>query len=111
MDKKFKSRSVNFGFSGGEKKRSEMLQLLLFEPKYAILDEIDSGLDIDALKLVCSAINKIKAETSTGFLIITHYNKIFDYTKPDKVYILKNGKIFQEGKVELIKEIQKKGFS
>ena len=110
LDKKFKSRFVNKGFSGGERKRFEILQLLLFEPKYAILDEIDSGLDIDGLKLVCNQINNIKKETKMGILIITHHNKILEYIKPDKVIILKDGKIEKEGNVELANQILEKGY-
>jgi len=111
MDKKLTSRFVNFGFSGGEKKRSEILQLLLFEPKYAILDEIDSGLDVDALKIIIKTINKIKEEKKIGIFIITHYDKILTQLKPDRVYVLKNGKITNHGNYELAKEIFEKGFN
>jgi len=111
MDKKLTSRFVNFGFSGGEKKRSEILQLLMFEPKYAILDEIDSGLDVDALKIIINAINKIKEEKKVGFFIITHYDKILDEIKPDKVYVLKNGKIENIGDYSLAKKTLDKGFN
>lgn len=111
IDAKFRTRSVNKGFSGGEKKRSEILQLLLFEPKFAILDEIDSGLDVDALKIVTRGINKVKEIAKTGFLIITHHNKILESINLDQVLILKNGIIDREGGVELAKEIELKGFN
>jgi Fe-S cluster assembly ATP-binding protein len=111
LDKKIKSRFVNKGFSGGEKKRLEIVQLLLLEPKYAILDEIDSGLDVDGLKLIAEKINEIKLEKNMGILIITHYNKILEYIKPDKVLILKKGKIEKEGDSKLAKEILETGFN
>ena len=110
LDKKFKSRFVNKGFSGGEKKRFEMLQLLLLEPKYAIFDEIDSGLDVDGLKIICDQINNIKKEKKTGILIITHYNKILEYINPDKVILLKEGKIKKTGDINLAKSILENGF-
>lgn len=110
MDKKFKSRYLNLGFSGGEKKKSELLQLLLFEPKFAILDEIDSGLDVDALKLVVKIISNLNKENNTGFLIITHLNKILEYLNVNKVLILKEGKIVEVGDSSLIKRIEEKGF-
>ncbi len=110
IDSKFRGRSVNKGFSGGEKKRSEVLQMMLFEPKFAILDEIDSGLDVDALKTVSQAINMVRKDCKTGILIITHYNKILDYVKPDRVYVLKKGEIVEQGDFSLAKRIEKKGF-
>lgn len=110
LDSKFRSRSVNVGFSGGEKKRSEILQLLLFEPKFAILDEIDSGLDIDSLKNIGEIIKKVKTELNTGFIIITHHTKILEYLSPDKVIILDNGRISRTGDKELVNEIIEKGF-
>lgn len=110
MDASFRRRSINAGFSGGEKKRSEILQLLLFEPKFAILDEVDSGLDVDALKIVSQSISKVQKETKMGIFIITHYNKILSYVKADRVIILKAGKIVREGGAELIKEVEEKGF-
>lgn len=110
MDKKFRSRYLNFGFSGGEKKKSEILQLLLFEPKFAILDEIDSGLDVDALKLVGSAISKAHDENKTGFLVITHLNKILEYIKPDRVLVIKKGRIVEVGNLDVAKRIEEKGF-
>ena len=111
MDSKFRSRFVNSGFSGGEKKRSEILQMMLFEPKYAVLDEIDSGLDVDALKVVCNGIEKVRKISNTGILIITHYSKLLDYIKPDRVYVMKKGKIVKSGFAEIAEEIQKKGFN
>ena len=110
MDSKFRVRSINKGFSGGEKKRSEILQMLLFEPKFALLDEIDSGLDVDALKIVSKGIEKVKNESNTGILIITHYNKILDYVKPNRVYILKKGEIVESGDGEIAKRIENRGF-
>lgn len=111
IDSKFRTRFVNKGFSGGEKKRSEILQLLLFEPEFAILDEIDSGLDVDALKIVAKGIKKVRDSSETGLLIITHHNKILEYLEPDNVLILKNGKIVEEGGKELAKRIEEKGFA
>lgn len=115
IDSKFANRSLNEGFSGGEKKRCEILQLSLLEPKYAILDETDSGLDVDALKIIAKGINQIKQnmkkeEKEMGILIITHYNKILEYIVPDKVVLMKNGKIDKTGGKELAKEIEEWGF-
>ena len=115
IDSKFANRSLNEGFSGGEKKRCEILQLSLLEPKYAILDETDSGLDVDALKIVSKGITHIKEKMKKegkemGILIITHYNKILEYIVPDKVVLIQNGKIGKTGGKELAKEIEKKGF-
>lgn len=110
IEPKMKSRFLNVGFSGGEKKRIETLQMLLLEPKFVILDEIDSGLDVDALKVVCKVINKLKNQCNTGFIIITHYTKLFKYLKPDNVYIMKKGSIVKEGNSSLISEIDEKGF-
>lgn len=103
-------RSLNEGFSGGEKKRTEILQLMILQPKYAILDETDSGLDVDALKLVAEGINKARTK-NMGILIITHYNKILDYIQPDKVHIMKNGKIIQSEGPELAKTIELQGYA
>jgi len=115
IDSKFANRNLNEGFSGGEKKRCEILQLSLLEPKYAILDETDSGLDVDALKIVAKGIVMIKQNLKKegkdmGILIITHYNKILDYIVPNKVVLIQNGKIGKTGGKELAKEIEKKGF-
>ena len=108
MDKIFMGRYVNEGFSGGEKKKAEILQLAVLNPKLAILDETDSGLDIDSLKIIADGINKLKNNNS--FLIITHYNRILNYIKPDRVYVMINGKIAKEGKAELANEIEKNGY-
>lgn len=105
------SRSVNEGFSGGEKKRAEMLQLAVLEPKIAILDEIDSGLDVDALKVVAEAIEVIRQEQKTGILLITHYQRLVNELKPTQVSIMVNGKIVKTGGAELMKEVETQGYS
>jgi Fe-S cluster assembly ATP-binding protein len=110
IDQDFLERQINRGFSGGEKKKLEILQLLTLDPKLAILDETDSGLDIDALKIVSKGIKKFMKKDKS-VIIITHHQKILDYIKPDKVYILKKGQIIKEGKKSLIKEIEKKGYN
>jgi len=110
LDAKFRGRFVNTGFSGGEKKRSELLQLMLFEPDFVILDEIDSGLDVDGLKLVGEMLNKILAKRKMGMIIITHHNKILEHITPSKVLVLKNGSIEKCGGIELMKQIEKTGF-
>lgn len=108
----FLKRSVNDGFSGGEKKKLEMLQLLVLEPNFAIVDEIDTGLDVDALKLVASALDKVsKSSFKPAFLIITHYQRIFNYLKPDFVHIMKQGKIVVSGKADLILKIEREGYA
>lgn len=109
IPEEFRKRSLNTGFSGGEKKRNEILQLSILDPKYAIMDETDSGLDVDALKVVAEGINKLKTEKNT-FLIITHYNRILHHIVPDKVIVMKEGKIIKEGEKELAKEIEENGF-
>lgn len=111
LDAKFRGRFVNSGFSGGEKKKAELLQLMLFEPKYVILDEIDSGLDVDGIKLVSEMLNKIIKTRKMGVLIITHYNKIFEYIKPNKVIVLKSGEIVETGGIEVANKILKNGFN
>lgn len=111
IDLSFVERPVNVGFSGGEKKRSEMLQLAVLEPKLAILDEIDSGLDIDALRIVCNSINAIRADNQeTSFLLITHYQRILDYVTPDFVHVMQEGKIVRSGGPELAQELEKIGY-
>jgi len=102
-------RNVNEGFSGGEKKRSEILQMMLLEPKLCILDEIDSGLDVDALKSVAEGINAIKGK-DRSIVIITHYERILNYVKPDFVHVMHNGRIIKSGSFELALEIDKKGY-
>ncbi|MBA1432971.1 MAG: Fe-S cluster assembly ATPase SufC [Epsilonproteobacteria bacterium] len=104
------ARSLNEGFSGGEKKRNETLQMLMLEPDFIILDEIDSGLDIDALRAVSDGINKIKDGKRT-FLIITHYSRILDYVKPDYVHVLKDGQIVKTAGPELVAELEEKGYT
>lgn len=103
------NRSLNEGFSGGEKKRNEILQLAVLDPKLAILDETDSGLDIDALRIVASGVNKLRSENN-AFLIITHYQRLLDYIVPDFVHILYNGKIIKSGTKELALELEEKGY-
>jgi Fe-S cluster assembly ATP-binding protein len=109
MDRSFTSRSVNEGFSGGEKKRNEILQLMMLEPKYAILDETDSGLDIDALKIVSRGVNAMRSE-NRGFLVITHYQRLLNYIQPDIVHVLKDGRIVKTGGKELSLELEEKGY-
>ena len=103
-------RSVNTGFSGGEKKRYEILQMSILDPDLAILDETDSGLDIDALKIVTDGVNNIKSKNNS-FLIITHYQKLLDYIKPDYVHVMRNGEIIKSGGPEVALEIEKDGFA
>ena len=109
IDEKLIKRSVNTGFSGGEKKRSEILQMSLLEPKLAILDETDSGLDIDAMKIVSDGVNSLRSK-DRSFLIITHYQRLLDYIKPDFVHVLINGKIAKTGCSELALELDKIGY-
>ena len=109
LDDSFLKRSINDGFSGGEKKKSEILQLLTINPKLAVLDETDSGLDVDALKTVAQAVNGL-TDSNRSFLIVTHYQRLLDYIKPDFVHILVNGKIVNSGDYELALEIEKSGY-
>ncbi len=112
MDESFSDRYLNQGFSGGEKKKSEILQLAVLNPKIAVLDETDSGLDIDALKAVANGINIIlKNDKDKSFLIITHYKRILEYIKPEKLSIMIDGKIALEGGSELVDELEEKGYS
>jgi len=111
MDKSFMNRYLNEGFSGGEKKRAEILQLAVLEPKMAILDETDSGLDRDALKIVGEGVNKILEKNRMGILLITHYNRILHYIKPDKVMIMVDGKVVHQGGSELADEIEASGYA
>ncbi len=111
MDPAFSERNVNEGFSGGEKKRHEILQLELLKPKIAILDETDSGLDVDALRIVAEGVNRIKAETNIGLLLITHYTRILRYIKPDFVHVFAHGKIVEEGGPELADRLEEKGYA
>ncbi len=109
MDSKFLSRSLNEGFSGGEKKRNEIFQMAMLEPKLAILDETDSGLDIDALKVVANGVNRLKSKDN-AVIIITHYQRLLDYIIPDFVHVLHNGKIVKSGGKELAHELEEKGY-
>ena len=109
MDPGFANRYLNVGFSGGEKKRMEILQLLTLQPKYAILDETDSGLDVDALKIVAEGINKFSSENS-GVLLITHYQRILDYVRPNFVHIMMDGKIVESGGPELARKVESEGY-
>ena len=103
-------RYLNDGFSGGEMKRLEMLQLMLIEPKVAILDEIDSGVDVDAQKIVAESINHISKVTKTSFIIVTHYQRLLNFIKPDKVHVVLDGKINQSGDMSLVDELERKGY-
>jgi Fe-S cluster assembly ATP-binding protein len=109
MDRSFTGRSVNEGFSGGEKKRNEILQLMMLEPRYAILDETDSGLDIDALKIVSRGVNAMRSE-NRGFLVITHYQRLLNYIQPDIVHVLIDGRIAHTGGRELALKLEEKGY-
>jgi Fe-S cluster assembly ATP-binding protein len=110
MDEKFLYRAVNEGFSGGEKKRNEILQMAMLEPQLCILDETDSGLDIDALKIVAEGVNALRSE-NRAFVMITHYQRLLDYIKPDFVHVLADGKIVKSGGAELALELEEKGYS
>ena len=107
----FSERNVNEGFSGGEKKRHEILQMELLRPKIAILDETDSGLDIDALRVVSEGVNRIKESSDLGVMLITHYTRILKYIKPDFVHVFANGKIVEEGGPELADKLEEKGYA
>ncbi|MFM2170590.1 MAG: Fe-S cluster assembly ATPase SufC [Verrucomicrobiota bacterium] len=109
MDRKFTARSVNEGFSGGEKKRNEILQLMMLEPKYSILDETDSGLDIDALKIVAKGVNAMRSP-DRGFLLITHYQRLLDYIAPDYVHVMHAGQIVRSGGPQLALELEQNGY-
>jgi len=109
IDRKFLSRSLNVGFSGGEKKRNEIFQMAMLEPKLAILDETDSGLDIDALRIVANGVNKLRSEDN-AVLVITHYQRLLDYIVPDVVHVLMDGKIVKTGGKELAHELEEKGY-
>lgn len=109
IDRKFLSRSLNEGFSGGEKKRNEIFQMAMLEPKLAILDETDSGLDIDALRIVANGVNKLKS-SKNAIVVITHYQRLLDYIVPDFVHVLYNGKIVKTGDASLALELEEKGY-
>jgi Fe-S cluster assembly ATP-binding protein len=110
MDPAFAERNVNEGFSGGEKKRHEILQLELLAPKTAILDETDSGLDVDALRIVSEGVNRVRETGTTGVLLITHYTRILRYIKPDFVHVFVNGRIVEEGGPELAERLESEGY-
>jgi Fe-S cluster assembly ATP-binding protein len=109
MSSIFLSRNVNEGFSGGEKKRNEILQMILLESELSILDETDSGLDIDALKIISKGINSFM-DSNKAIILITHYQRLLDYIKPDYVHVMQNGKIIKTGNAELAKELESKGY-
>ncbi|MCH1401149.1 MAG: Fe-S cluster assembly ATPase SufC [Schleiferiaceae bacterium] len=109
MDKSYLSRSLNEGFSGGEKKRNEIFQMAMLEPKLAILDETDSGLDIDALRIVANGVNKLRSKDN-AVVVITHYQRLLDYIKPDYVHVLYQGKIVKSGGPELAHELEERGY-
>ena len=109
IDKKFMSRSINQGFSGGEKKRNEIFQMAMLDPTFAILDETDSGLDIDALRIVSDGVNQLRSKDN-AFLVITHYQRLLDYIVPDVVHVLYNGRIVRSGDKELALELEDKGY-
>jgi Fe-S cluster assembly ATP-binding protein len=110
MDKSFAERNVNEGFSGGEKKRHEILQLELLKPKFAVLDETDSGLDVDALKIVSEGVNRAKENSDLGVLLITHYTRILRYIKPDFVHVFVNGRVAEQGGPELADRLENEGY-
>ncbi|MDR1590408.1 MAG: Fe-S cluster assembly ATPase SufC [Puniceicoccales bacterium] len=110
LDHDFSSRALNVGFSGGEKKRCEVLQMLMLQPSFAILDEIDSGLDIDALKLVAENINSLRSH-DFSCLIITHYQRLLDYIIPDRVHVLEGGKVIHSGGNEVVRELEENGYA
>lgn len=109
MDRKFTARAVNEGFSGGEKKRNEILQMMMLDPKYCLLDETDSGLDIDALQVVAKGVNAMRSP-DRGFLVITHYQRLLDYIEPDYVHVMSDGKIVKSGDKSLALELEKNGY-
>jgi len=111
MDVEMLKRPVNVGFSGGEKKRAEMVQMGIMNPKFAVLDETDSGLDIDALKAVGAGINRIMRAPDKGVLLITHYQRLLDYVEPDGVHVLRNGRIERSGGPELARELEREGYA
>ena len=110
MDPEFAERNVNEGFSGGEKKRHEILQMELLSPKIAILDETDSGLDVDALRIVSEGVNRVKEATGLGVMLITHYTRILNYIKPDFVHVFVNGRIAEQGGPELAERLEAEGY-
>lgn len=110
MDEKFLKRSVNTGFSGGEKKRNEILQMLILEPKLAVLDETDSGLDIDALEVIANGVNSLRSR-ERSIIVVTHYQRLLNYIKPDLIHVLYNGRIIKSGDASLALRLEEKGYS
>jgi Fe-S cluster assembly ATP-binding protein len=110
MDPEFAERNVNEGFSGGEKKRHEILQMELLQPKIAILDETDSGLDVDALRIVSEGVNRVKDNTGLGVMLITHYTRILNYITPDYVHVFVAGRVAEEGGPELAERLEAEGY-
>lgn len=110
VDSSFAERNVNEGFSGGEKKRHEILQMELLAPKFAVLDETDSGLDVDALKIVSEGVNRVKESTNVGIMLITHYTRILQYVKPDHVHVFVAGRVAEEGGPELADQLEETGY-
>ncbi|GAA1541585.1 MULTISPECIES: Fe-S cluster assembly ATPase SufC [Brevibacterium] len=110
VDPEFASRNVNEGFSGGEKKRHEILQMEMLKPQFAVLDETDSGLDVDALRIVSEGINRVREATDVGVLLITHYTRILSYVKPDHVHVIIKGKVAEEGGPELADRLENEGY-
>lgn len=111
MDSEMLRRPVNVGFSGGEKKRAEMVQMGIIEPRFAVLDETDSGLDIDALRIVGEGINRIMRAPNKGVLLITHYERLLEHVRPDRVHVLVNGRIVRSGDIELARELEREGYA
>jgi Fe-S cluster assembly ATP-binding protein len=111
MDAEMLKRPVNVGFSGGEKKRAEMVQMGIMQPKFAVLDETDSGLDIDALRIVGEGINRIMRAPGKGVLLITHYERLLEHVRPDRVHVLQAGKITRSGDIELARELEREGYA
>ena len=110
MDPTFAERNVNEGFSGGEKKRHEILQLELLKPKFAVLDETDSGLDVDALRVVAEGVNRVKENTDVGVMLITHYTRVLNYITPDHVHVFVNGRVAEQGGPELANRLEAEGY-
>jgi Fe-S cluster assembly ATP-binding protein len=110
MDSEMLKRPVNVGFSGGEKKRAEMVQMGIIQPRFAVLDETDSGLDIDALRIVGEGINRIMRSADKGVLLITHYERLLEYVRPDRVHVLQAGRITRSGDIELARDLEREGY-
>ena len=111
MDAEMLKRPVNVGFSGGEKKRAEMVQMGILAPRFAVLDETDSGLDIDALRIVGEGINRIMRDAQKGVLLITHYERLLEHVRPDRVHVLQSGKITRSGNIELARDLEREGYA